>query len=53
MLRFHANKNIKEFVRHYEYQAPKRYSYSYVKKMTNSFNDKLGQDGYVTFTNAS
>ena len=26
--------------------APKRYSYSDIKKMTNSFKDKLGQGGY-------
>ena len=43
---FDADQNIKEFVRNYESQATKRYSYSYIKKMTNSFKDKLGQGGY-------
>ena len=46
MLRSHANKNIEEFIRNYGSQAPKRYSYSDIKKMTNSFKDKLGQGGY-------
>ncbi|KAJ9676952.1 hypothetical protein PVL29_022107 [Vitis rotundifolia] len=41
-----ADQNIEEFVRNYGSQAPKRYSYSNVKKMTNSFKDKLGQGGY-------
>ncbi|KAL7223298.1 hypothetical protein ACSBR1_024871 [Camellia fascicularis] len=31
---------------HYKALAPKRYSYSDVKKITNSFRDKLGQGGY-------
>ena len=41
-----VDQNIEEFVRNYGSQAPKRYSYSNVKKMTNSFKDKLGQGGY-------
>ncbi|WKA08092.1 hypothetical protein VitviT2T_025842 [Vitis vinifera] len=41
-----ADQNIEEFVRNYGSQAPKRYSYSNVKKMTNAFKDKLGQGGY-------
>ena len=44
--RSNADQNIEEFVRNYGSHAPKRYSYSYVKKMTNSFKDKLGQGGY-------
>ena len=46
MLRSHANQNIEEFVRNCGSQAPKRYNYSDIKKMTNSFKDKLGQGGY-------
>ncbi|XP_057949798.1 LEAF RUST 10 DISEASE-RESISTANCE LOCUS RECEPTOR-LIKE PROTEIN KINASE-like 2.4 [Malania oleifera] len=38
--------NIKEFLRNYGSLALKRYKYSNVKKMTNSFSDKLGQGGY-------
>ncbi|KAL6311355.1 hypothetical protein AAG906_014075 [Vitis piasezkii] len=41
-----VDQNIEEFVKNYGSQAPKRYSYSNVKKMTNSFKDKLGQGGY-------
>ena len=41
-----ADQNIEEFVRNYGSQTPKRYSYSDIKKMTNSFKDKLGQGGY-------
>ena len=46
LLRSHANQNIEEFVRNFGSQVPKRYSYSDIKKMTNSFKDKLGQGGY-------
>lgn len=35
------------FVRNYRSLAPKRFSYSDVKRMTKSFNDKLGQGGYA------
>ncbi|KAJ4709893.1 Receptor-like protein kinase [Melia azedarach] len=37
---------IEDFLRNYGSLAPKRYSYSDIKKMTNSFNHKLGQGGY-------
>ncbi|KAI9170116.1 hypothetical protein LWI28_022832 [Acer negundo] len=38
--------NIEAFFRNYGSLAPKRYSYSQIKKMTNSFKVKLGQGGY-------
>ena len=34
------------FIRNYGSFAPKRYSYSFVKKVTNSFKNKIGQGGY-------
>ncbi|KAJ8761248.1 hypothetical protein K2173_001304 [Erythroxylum novogranatense] len=34
------------FLRNYGSLAPKRYTYSEVKKITNCFKDKLGQGGY-------
>ncbi|XP_044477121.1 PR5-like receptor kinase isoform X2 [Mangifera indica] len=40
------NADFEAFIRDYESIAPKRYSYSEVKRMTNSFKDKLGQGGY-------
>ncbi|XP_044477116.1 LEAF RUST 10 DISEASE-RESISTANCE LOCUS RECEPTOR-LIKE PROTEIN KINASE-like 2.3 [Mangifera indica] len=40
------NVDFEAFIRDYESIAPKRYSYSEVKRMTNSFKDKLGQGGY-------
>ncbi|CAL5372011.1 unnamed protein product [Camellia sinensis] len=40
------DQNLESFIRHYKALAPKRYSYSDVKKITNSFRDKLGQGGY-------
>ncbi|KAJ4713423.1 Receptor-like kinase [Melia azedarach] len=41
-----TDKDIEAFIRHYGPLATKRYIYSDVKKMTNSFKDKLGQGGY-------
>ena len=38
--------NIEAFIRNYGSLAPKRYSYSQIKQMTNSFKVKLGQGGY-------
>ncbi|KAL5828269.1 hypothetical protein ACOSQ4_020066 [Xanthoceras sorbifolium] len=38
--------NIEAFFRNYGSLAPKRYSYSDIKKMTNSLKVKLGQGGY-------
>ncbi|XP_027152487.1 LEAF RUST 10 DISEASE-RESISTANCE LOCUS RECEPTOR-LIKE PROTEIN KINASE-like 2.1 [Coffea eugenioides] len=38
--------NVEDFLKDYGSLAPKRYHYSEVKKMTNSFVIKLGQGGY-------
>ncbi|XP_042497681.1 LEAF RUST 10 DISEASE-RESISTANCE LOCUS RECEPTOR-LIKE PROTEIN KINASE-like 2.1 [Macadamia integrifolia] len=38
--------NVEAFLRNLGSPAPKRYSYSDIKKMTNSFKEKLGQGGY-------
>ncbi|CAL5419212.1 unnamed protein product [Camellia sinensis] len=38
--------NVEAFLKNYGYLAPKRYTYSHIKKMTNSFSVKLGQGGY-------
>jgi serine/threonine protein kinase len=46
------NKNMKDdqyvkaFIMNHGSFAPKRYTYSEIKKMTNSFKEKLGQGGY-------
>ena len=40
------DENIKEFILNYGSLAPRQYSYSEIKKMTNSFINKLGQGGY-------
>ncbi|XP_044477118.1 LEAF RUST 10 DISEASE-RESISTANCE LOCUS RECEPTOR-LIKE PROTEIN KINASE-like 2.1 isoform X2 [Mangifera indica] len=40
------NVDFEAFIRDYGSVAPKRHSYSEVKRMTNSFKDKLGQGGY-------
>lgn len=40
------HQNIEAFLKNHGVLAPKRYKYSEVKKMTGSFNDKLGQGGY-------
>nr|XP_023886592.1 LEAF RUST 10 DISEASE-RESISTANCE LOCUS RECEPTOR-LIKE PROTEIN KINASE-like 2.4 [Quercus suber] len=37
---------VEEFIRNYGSLAPKQYSYSFVKKVTNSFKNKIGQGGY-------
>ncbi|GKV23576.1 hypothetical protein SLEP1_g33287 [Rubroshorea leprosula] len=34
------------FIRNYGILAPKRYNFSYIKKITNSFKEKLGKGGY-------
>ncbi|KAK0575329.1 hypothetical protein LWI29_037355 [Acer saccharum] len=39
-------RNIEAFLRNYGSLALKRYNYSDIKRMTNSFNHKLGQGGY-------
>ncbi|KAI7740348.1 hypothetical protein M8C21_009421, partial [Ambrosia artemisiifolia] len=38
--------NIEAIIKTHESLAPKRYSYSQVKKMTNSFKVKVGEGGY-------
>ncbi|KAK2647934.1 hypothetical protein Ddye_015423 [Dipteronia dyeriana] len=38
--------DLEDFIRNYGPLAIKRYSFSNVKKMTNSFKEKLGQGGY-------
>lgn len=40
------DQNVEAFIRHHRSLAPKRYSYSDIKKITNSFRDKLGQGGF-------
>ena len=40
------NQKIEAILKNCEPLAPKRYSYSDVKKMTNSFKEKLGRGGY-------
>ncbi|KAJ8486489.1 hypothetical protein OPV22_018974 [Ensete ventricosum] len=39
---------VEAFIRSYASLAPKRYKYSEIKRMTNSFGNKLGQGGYGT-----
>ncbi|KAG4120881.1 hypothetical protein ERO13_D11G170700v2 [Gossypium hirsutum] len=45
-----GNKNqdgrIEAFIKKFGSLTPRRYSYAEIKKMTNKFNDKLGQGGY-------
>ncbi|XP_073117557.1 LEAF RUST 10 DISEASE-RESISTANCEUS RECEPTOR-LIKE PROTEIN KINASE-like 2.7 isoform X2 [Elaeis guineensis] len=38
--------NIEEFLGNYGSLAPKRFKYSDLKKITNSFHDKIGEGGY-------
>nr|GMD49977.1 LEAF RUST 10 DISEASE-RESISTANCE LOCUS RECEPTOR-LIKE PROTEIN KINASE-like 2.1 [Ipomoea batatas] len=38
--------NIKEFIRTNEFHAIKLYTHSDIKKMTNSFNNKIGEGGF-------
>ncbi|CAH1421404.1 unnamed protein product [Lactuca virosa] len=40
------NHQIEIFIRNYGTMAPNRFKYSQIKKMTSSFDDKLGQGGY-------
>ncbi|XP_059670467.1 probable receptor-like protein kinase At5g39030 [Cornus florida] len=42
------DQNVEAFFRNYGSHVPKRYYYSDIKRMTNSFRDKLGQGGYGT-----
>ncbi|XP_073122432.1 LEAF RUST 10 DISEASE-RESISTANCEUS RECEPTOR-LIKE PROTEIN KINASE-like 2.5 isoform X2 [Henckelia pumila] len=41
-----TNPNVENFLLNNEYLAPKRYTYSQIKKITKSFRDKLGHGGY-------
>ncbi|PIA33369.1 hypothetical protein AQUCO_04100057v1 [Aquilegia coerulea] len=41
-----AQSLVEEFLKNYGSLAPKRYNYSDIKKITNSFKDKVGQGGY-------
>ncbi|KAH7516479.1 hypothetical protein FEM48_Zijuj10G0139500 [Ziziphus jujuba var. spinosa] len=41
-----AHQNVKAFLRMHGHLSTRRYSYLDVKKMTNSFTDKIGQGGY-------
>ncbi|XP_061338296.1 LEAF RUST 10 DISEASE-RESISTANCE LOCUS RECEPTOR-LIKE PROTEIN KINASE-like 2.4 [Gastrolobium bilobum] len=45
--------NVEDFLESHDFLAPKRYSYSEVKRITNSFRDKLGQGGYGVVYKAS
>ncbi|BFG25343.1 hypothetical protein CerSpe_116170 [Prunus speciosa] len=40
--------DVEAFIRNYGSLTPKRYTYANVKKMTDSFRDKIGKDGYGT-----
>lgn len=40
--------NVENFLKNHEFLARKRYSYSQVRKMTNSFKVKLGQGSFGT-----
>ncbi|XP_045797006.1 LEAF RUST 10 DISEASE-RESISTANCE LOCUS RECEPTOR-LIKE PROTEIN KINASE-like 2.4 isoform X2 [Trifolium pratense] len=45
--------NVEIFMRSYNLSMPRRYSYTEVKKITNSYQDKLGQGGYGVVYKAS
>ncbi|BFG25354.1 hypothetical protein CerSpe_116280 [Prunus speciosa] len=40
--------DVEAFIRNYGSLTPKRYTYANVKKMTDSFKDKIGKGGYGT-----
>ncbi|GMP30988.1 hypothetical protein CsSME_00005391 [Camellia sinensis var. sinensis] len=40
------DQNVEAFIRNHRSLSPKRYRYSDINKITNSFKDKLGQGGY-------
>ncbi|KAL2941315.1 LEAF RUST 10 DISEASE-RESISTANCE LOCUS RECEPTOR-LIKE PROTEIN KINASE-like 2.8, partial [Bienertia sinuspersici] len=42
------DQNVATFLQSYGSLAPKRYTYGDIRKMTNSFKDKLGEGGYGT-----
>ncbi|XP_048499409.1 LEAF RUST 10 DISEASE-RESISTANCE LOCUS RECEPTOR-LIKE PROTEIN KINASE-like 2.4 isoform X4 [Beta vulgaris subsp. vulgaris] len=41
-----TNQNVATFLKSYGSLAPKRYTYTDIRKMTHSFKDKLGEGGY-------
>ncbi|RWR72234.1 LEAF RUST 10 DISEASE-RESISTANCE LOCUS RECEPTOR-LIKE PROTEIN KINASE-like protein 2.1 isoform X2 [Cinnamomum micranthum f. kanehirae] len=43
---YDSNNNVEAFLKGYDSLVPKRFRYSELKKMTNSFKDKLGEGGY-------
>jgi serine/threonine protein kinase len=45
--------NVEIFMQSYNSSMPRRYSYTEVKRITNSFRDKLGQGGYGVVYKAS
>ncbi|MED6132931.1 hypothetical protein PIB30_023478 [Stylosanthes scabra] len=45
--------NVEEFIKSYQSMTLKRYSYSELKKITNSFHESLGQGGYGIVYKAS
>ncbi|XP_021772676.1 LEAF RUST 10 DISEASE-RESISTANCE LOCUS RECEPTOR-LIKE PROTEIN KINASE-like 2.1 isoform X1 [Chenopodium quinoa] len=44
--RITGDQNVAAFLKSYGSLAPKRYTFADIKKMTNSFKDKLGEGGY-------
>lgn len=42
------DENVEAFIRNHESLAPKRFNFSEVKKMTNSFTDLVGRGGFGT-----
>jgi len=42
--------NVEVLMQSYSLSMPRRYSFTEVKRITNSFRDKLGQGGYGTCT---
>lgn len=46
MMKAKDQEDLEALIKHYGSLGPKRYSYSDVKKMTNSLKDKIGQGGY-------
>jgi len=41
-----TNKDIEAFLKTYRYATPKRYTYNDLKKITSSFENRLGEGGY-------
>ncbi|KAI5428179.1 hypothetical protein KIW84_033257 [Lathyrus oleraceus] len=48
-----VDNNVEIFMQNYNLHMPRRYSYAEVKRVTNSFRDKLGQGGYGVVYKAS